>query len=304
MNQNYIVGVDFGGTKIKTGIITPKGEVTGDIITVPTQAEDDRDSIIKRMVQSIEAAMASVGCTRKDISGIGIGSPGPLNIKDGIVLTPPNLPTFQNVPLRKKITEAFELPVYVNNDANAFVLGECYFGAGKDARIAFGVTLGTGFGSGIVMDKKIYLGVTETAAEIWCSPYQEGILEDYISGRGITKMYQQRTGQKSEPPEIAQAARQGQAEAIDTWKEFGHHLGKALAYMVNILDPDVGIIGGSLSKAYDLFEEEMFQTLRRYINPNPLEHVRILKAQLGDQAGFIGAACLVLESQLGLKMGT
>ncbi len=295
MGKELIAGVDLGGTKIIAGVIYPDGRLAGTPVEIPTKAEEPGESIIGRMVDAIKRAVSGAGAAIDEICGIGIGSPGPLDINKGIILNTANLPTLNNFNLKEKISGALNIPVYVNNDANCFALGECFFGAIKDAKDAFGVTLGTGFGCGIVIDRKIYTGATDTAAEIDLCPYLGGTLEDYISGRGVVRIYKEIKGEDGSPPDIADKARNGDADAVKTWEEFGMHLGVALSYAVNILDPEVIIVGGSLSNAYDLFSEKMIGTLNKNINPIPRENIRIIKAKLGNNAGLIGACCLVLQ---------
>ncbi len=294
MGKKLIAGVDLGGTKIKAGIIDFNGEVKGSPVVVPTKAEEPGDTIVARMVEAINDAIGNAGVSIDDIAGIGIGSPGPLDIKNGIILNTANLPTLNNYNLKEKIAAAFNVPFYLNNDANCFALGECCFGAIKGVKDAFGVTLGTGYGCGIVIDRKIYTGATDTAAEIDLCPYLGGTLEDYISGRGVVRIYKEISGKEGKPPEIADLARKGDADSVKTWEEFGKHLGISLSFAVNILDPGVIIVGGSLSNAYDLFSGKMIETMNANINPMPRENIKVVKAMLGDNAGFIGACCLVI----------
>lgn len=294
---DYIGSVDFGATKIRAGVADTAGRILGKPVTVPTEADREAEVVVGNIVRAIEGAVGKAGKRAKDLTGIGVGSPGPLDLDTGTILNPPNLPTLQNFGLKASLEKRTGLQVFVNNDANVFVLGEAWFGAGRGARIVYGVTLGTGFGSGFVIDGKIYGGATGTAAEIWCFPYRDGIVEDYVSGRGVKRMYRDRTGKDIEPREIAENARQGDSAAREAWQEFGTHLGIALAYVVDVVDPAVMVIGGSISYQYDLFREAMEHTLRTHINPLPRERLRVLPAELGDAAPLVGAACLVLAER-------
>ncbi|MDD5686739.1 MAG: ROK family protein [Elusimicrobia bacterium] len=295
--KNYIVSVDLGGTKICAGIVTTDGKIKSDIIKLPTESEKPSKIILENIVRAISSAIKSAGVSNNKILGIGIGSPGPLDIKKGIILTPRNLPSLHGFNLKKAIEKEFKLPVYLNNDANVYVLGESFFGAGAKYNIVFGVTLGTGLGSGLVINKKIYNGATGTATEIWGFPYKEGIMEDYVSGRGLKRMYKDRTGKELEPVMIADSARRGDSEAKSSWEEFGRHLGMALIYVIDVLDPDVIVIGGSLSNQYDLFSEELERTVRGKIYSMPRAHLKIIKTKLKEKAALLGAAGLVLENE-------
>jgi len=251
---------------------------------------------LKNINESINRALDSAKITIDSISGIGIGSPGPLDLEKGIILTPQNLPTLHGCNIKQEIQSVYNLPVYVNNDANCFVLGECHYGVGKGFKIVCGLTLGTGLGCGIVVNGKIFTGATGTAAEIADSPYLNSTFEDYISGRGIQKMYKNRSLRVAQPEDIAKFAEEGDVDAKLAWNEFGKHLGFVLSYIVNLIDPERIILGGSISNAYELFCQTMEKSLRDNINPRPREKVKVIKSKLGDLAGVIGAATLALST--------
>lgn len=296
MAEKIIVGMDVGGTKIMTGLLTHQGKVIGQPVRLPTGTQDPPDVIVGRLYHSIERALSAAGKTTGEVAGIGIGVPGPLNIKDGVFLDPLQLPTLHGFPLRQTVREHYGLPVAVNNDANCFVLAESFFGAGVGAAAVLGFTLGTGFGCGIVIDRRIYLGATETAGEIWFSPYQDSFIEEYVSGRGLQRSYRNLTGSDSSPPHILEAAERGESEALQTWEIFGRDLAYALAWSINILDPNVVVLGGSLSLGFEFFAPAMERYLRRHVTPVPSARTPVVPGKLGESAGLIGAACLILES--------
>jgi Transcriptional regulator/sugar kinase len=227
--------------------------------------------------------------------GIGIGSTGPLDIERGVILECPQLPTMQFFPLRDAVQTYFGIPVFINNDANCLIFGECVFGAAANKKNVVGFTLGTGIGCGIVIDEKILNGATSTTGEIWTSPYKSGIIEDYLSGAGVSKIYQSISGNDKSSLEIYQMAENGDVNALQTWAMFGTHLAVPLAWSINILDPEVVVLGGSITAAYKFFKDTMEVNLRKRICPAPAEKTKVVLAQLGDYAGFIGAACLVLK---------
>lgn len=295
MEQRIVIGIDFGGTKIKCGVVTESGKILGTEIQLPTESSRPAGEIAKTMIHGIELALEAANLKLNQIQGIGIGSPGPLDLKNGIILKTPNLPTMHNFPIKAVIEKFFRLPVILNNDGNCFVLGEAFFGAGKDAPIVCGVTLGTGFGCGLVINRKIYVGSTGTAAEVWCSPYADSNFEEYGSARTVVRMFEQRTGNKLLAIEICDLAKNNNKQAVETFDEFGKNLGRILAIMVNILDPDVFVIGGSVSNAWNFFHEQLSKNLVKNINDSPRNHVQVLKASLGDNAGLLGAAALILS---------
>jgi glucokinase len=293
--KKIIIGVDIGGTGIKAGAINPEGEIIGEPVTVDTGGDDQSEKIFKRITDSIDKVIQKSGVGPSDIKGIGLGVTGPLDNNTGTILECPQLPTMHFYPLRDKILAKFELPVFMDNDANALLLGESIWGAGKDFGITLGYTLGTGLGCAIVIDNKLFSGTNGLAGEIWPSPYKDGSIEDIVSGRGVSSIYHSLSKQWKTAKEISELARDGDANAIETWNIFGEALGISIAWGINMIDPGIVIIGGSISNSMDLFYNQMDIVLRKNICPVPASKIKIVSASLGDNAGFIGAACLVMQ---------
>ena len=294
MEQKIVAGVDFGGTKIKFGLVLEDGNILGETLTLPTESDRRDDEIVGTMIEGIERTVQDSDLSIQQVAGIGIGSPGPLDLKQGLILEAPNLPTLHNFPLKQTLENYFNLSVAINNDANCFVLGEACFGSAQNASIICGATLGTGFGFGIVINRRIFEGSTGTAAEVWCSPYADRNFEEYGSARAIIRIYQQITDQKLDAREIFSLAQENDQDAVATWSEFGVHLGKILAIIANLLDPDVIVIGGSVSHAWQFFYNSMIENLYKNINQAPKDHLKVVRAALGDNAGLLGAAALLL----------
>jgi len=294
MEKKVVVGIDFGGTKLKFGLVLDDGKILGETLTLPTQSDRRGDEIVGTIIEGIERVVQDSNLSTQQLKGIGIGSPGPLDLKKGMILEAPNLPTLHRFPLKQTLESYFNLPVAINNDANCFVLGEACFGSARHASIVCGATLGTGFGCGIVIDRKIFEGSTGTAAEVWRSPYADHNFEEYGSARAITRIYQQITDQEWEAREIFAFAQENDQDAIAAWSEYGVHLGKILAIITNLLDPDIIVIGGSVSHAWQFFFNSMIENLHDNINQAPREHLQIVRAALGDNAGLLGAAALLL----------
>lgn len=292
--KNYIIGSDIGGTKIHTGIVDLNGKLIGKTVKVSTDAQDPAEKIVSRMMDTIKNVVRNSGIKFDSVKGIGLGLPGPLDMERGIILTPPNMKTMHGYKIKAKFEKEFKIPVFTNNDGNCFVLGETCFGAAKGENIVYGITLGTGFGNGIVIDKKIFNGSTGTAAENWISPYNGKNFEECLSNKGIVSMYYEKTGKKIESKEVYELAKKGDKVAIDTWKEYGYHLGIAMSYVVNLLDPSVIVVGGSLSNAFNFFIKDLMLSLKKNINPIPSQYIRVVKSKLGDNAGLIGAASQAL----------
>ncbi len=294
--KKIVLGIDLGGTKISFGLISQNGEILGSPYTIPTRGTDPSEIIINRIFDSVEEVLGLHQKKISDISGIGIGATGPLDMQKGIILECPFLPTLNYFPLRDRIFERFKVPVYLDNDANCFALGECYFGAGSGNDVVLGYTLGTGLGCAIIIEKDILTGATQHAGEVWASPYRNETIEYFVSGRGISHIYSEFAGTDISALEIAQLAYDGEKSALQTWEQFGEHLAFALSWGINMVDPDIVILGGSIANAMDLFAPTMERFLRKYLCPVPSKKTRVVNAQLGNEAGLIGAGCLVLRT--------
>ncbi len=296
MNEKVVIGIDLGGTKMMTGAINTNGKVLCPPIKVPTNSFEKAEDILKRITNSVEETLHSLKVPSHDILGIGIGSTGPLDIAKGIILECPQLPTMNFYPLKATLEEYFKLPVFMNNDANCLIYGETIFGAGAKKKNVVGFTLGTGIGCAIIIDGKILNGSTGTAGEVWISPYLSGTIEDFISGAGVSKIYKTLSGKNKTSLQVFKLAEEGDSYALKTWETFGRHLAVAVAWSINLIDPELIILGGSIAHAHKYFLPAMHGELSQKICPMPAKHTKIALAGLGDNAGFIGAACLVIKN--------
>ena len=161
MEEKAIIGLDLGGTKILSGLISHVGDVVGKPYTLPTGGKDPEKVIVDRIFTAIDKSLENANLKIEDISGIGIGATGPLDMKQGFILDCPFLPTLKNFPLSKTIHRRYGIPVYLDNDANCFALGEYFFGEGREYETVLGYTLGTGLGCGIVINGKVFSGATQ-----------------------------------------------------------------------------------------------------------------------------------------------
>ena len=281
-----IIGVDLGGTYIKTALISPNGKIIKKHET-STQVKKGTKTVIDNIISSINIVKKGT------IKGIGIGSPGPLNYKTGVITSPVNLP-FKNTPLKNIIEKKLKVPVFLDNDANCFALAEATFGTGKKYENVVGITLGTGFGGGIIINKKIYHG-RHNAAELghitinYNGPRSRcknnGCIETHVSARGITRLYDQ----KSEPQVIQNLAFKGNKKAIAVYDKMGYYLGIGLTNIIYALDPDIIIIGGKIANSWKLFSKTMNKTIKEKYFTKPC---KIVKSNL-KEAGILGAAALV-----------
>jgi glucokinase len=295
MSEKIIIGTDLGGTKIMTGAIDYSGTVLGSPVKTDTIGNDTAEAIVKRVTDSVEIVLRSLNMNIRDVEGIGIGCTGPIDIDKGLILECPQLPNMHFFPLRRTIEDYFGVPVCLNNDANCLIYGETVFGAAVNNRNVVGFTLGTGIGCAVILDKRILNGSTGTAAEIWISPYGSGIIEDLVSGAGVSKIYKAISGIEKTSLEVYELALKGDRQAQRTWDEFGRHLAIPIAWAINLIDPEIVVLGGSITAAYKFFNSSMELHLRKQICPVPAEKTKVVPGKLGDYAGFIGAACMVIE---------
>lgn len=288
--EQVAIGVDIGGTKIRAGIVGAEGVVYDVPRTIPTCAELPGEEIVQRLIALIKETLSHAG--EYDVLGIGVGCTGPLDLRKGMLLEVENLPTLNNYPLLQVLEEALQMKAKMENDANALILAEALWGAGKDADTVLGFTLGTGIGCALIHHGTVWQGKNDCAGEIWTAPYRDGILEEYVSGNAVTRLYEQHTGKHLSGIEIAALAIAGEEAAKQVWDEFAQALAYALSWTVNMLDPQVVVIGGSIIKSANLFWEQADTSFRRYVCRSVADSVSLKPAALGDDAGFIGAAAL------------
>jgi glucokinase len=294
VTDELAMGIDLGGTKIHAGVINAAGDILSGV-RVPTEADRDAETILSNMVAAAREVLEAAGTCPDKIEGVGIGSPAPLNAAEGVIISPGNLPSLHGVPIVARLSEALQTLTVMDNDANCFGLAEARFGAGAGAEVCCGFTLGTGLGCFLVIRGELYNGPHGAAAEIWCSPYRGQEVEEWTSGRAVARRYEELTGHRAGAREIGSQARAGDEAAREAWRQFGRDLAVPLAYLCNIVDPDVVVFGGSIAKAWNLFQETMVERALGYVNAVTREAVRIVPGALGDAAGVLGAAALVLR---------
>lgn len=292
MSDEY-VGVDIGGQSIKAGRVID-GKIKK-FTSVPTEAGKGQKTVLDNIAKAIKEVLT------KKTKAIGIGCPGGhIDIKKGIVHSTANLP-FKNINLTAYFSRKFRLPVRLDNDARAFAFGEALYGAGKGYMSILGVTLGTGLGGGIVIDKKIEHG-RGNAGEMGhmklvyngrkCHCKRIGCLEAYVSSYGIIETAKEFRLKIKSPKELYDLASGGNPKAIKAWQETGKYLGVGIANALNLLDPDVVVIGGNISKAWRFFSRTMIEIARdESLSGSP----KIARAKL-EHAGVVGAAALFNKS--------
>ncbi|MFB3895711.1 MAG: ROK family protein [bacterium] len=312
----YLVGIDLGGTTIITVVTDTKGKVIGSIKCL-SEVKEGVTAVINRITDMVYATLAKSKLSIDDIVSIGIGAPGPLSTKTGVIFDAPNLDGWVNVPLRDLVKKSFKnrIPVFLENDANAAAYGEFWVGSGKQVSNFIMLTLGTGIGGGIIIDKKLYRGPDDTAGELGhmsvfpngpvCNCGNNGCLEAIASATGMVNRAVDalRLGRRSLIRELAgndlnqvtakmiyQAVLKGDKLAKDIMQETGRYIGIAAASLVNIFNPEIIVFSGGLMNAGDYLLTPIREEVKRRAFPQPAKRVKIIKAALGEQAGAIGAA--------------
>jgi len=321
-DSKYVVGVDLGGTNIASLLLNETGKVLRRD-TRATLAREGKKRTISQIVNSVRDVLEGakeLGISSDSIIGIGIGSPGPLNTKEGIIYFAPNLPGWRDVPLVEILVKELGMPVFLENDANAAALGEWWKGAGKDARSLVLFTLGTGIGGGIITNREVFHGAWDTAAEVGhiiiheegllCNCGVRGCLEAYASATAVVKRTLKaiKEGEKTLLTNLVddhleditcelvyKAAQNGDKLCSLIAEETARYLGIGIASVVNIVNPEMVILAGGMIKARDLLFKPVRKYAQKYALKDAIKGVKIVPAKLGDDAGAIGAAATVLK---------
>ena len=292
--KQYIVGVDIGGTTYSSSLFGDKLNIVSrsnkQLISNSPTTKILLESLAEQISQLIKAY------DKDNIFGVGIACPGPLDSKEGIILDTPNLKILQNINLKKELESILGLPVYIENDANLFALGEWVLSGGKNHEIFGGLTLGTGLGFGIIINGRIYSGAHGLAAEYAISPLDEGNWESKVSIKAIDTISQKYFKNKKLNPEILhQMASDGDENAIQVWKEFGNNLGMALSHFINLIDPHRISIGGGISNAFIFFNQSMVDTIKNHCPSYNKFNIEIFESNHKELSAQLGAAALVKD---------
>lgn len=280
MSKLYI-GVDIGGTSIVAARFSESEMLAKD--EVPTGANRPAEEIMESLYEAIEKVLTD------EVVGIGIGMPGFMNVDSGEILQINNIPSFNGFTIKPKVEKRFNLPAFQNNDANCFALGETYYGAGKKYNNLVGVTLGTGLGGGIILNRKIHTGLMGGAGELGCVPFHGGMVEDICSAALFKNKYQ------STGAELYKKAKAGDKDAMAVFDELGQNIGEFLVTPLYILAPEAFVIGGSVANSWDLLEKPIREKMESiYLVPMISKKVDLVKAEL-DNAGLFGAAALCIS---------
>jgi len=315
--NDLVVGVDLGGTKILAAVVTADGKILGQAKR-KTKPETGTESVIERIVKTVDEALAGAKTSRGEVRAVGIGAPGPIDPDTGTVLMAPNLNGWENVPLAKTLSEQLGMPVFLDNDVNVGTLGEFVYGAGRGAKDVIGVFVGTGIGGGLIIGGQLRSGARHAAGEIghmivlaegpYCGCGNRGCIEALASRTAIVNSLRMamQSGRKTTLTEalagggverlssgvLAQAWKSNDTLTVEVLTRVQYYLGLHLASLVNFLDPELIVLGGGVIEALG---EDFLQPIRRvayqhFTQRRDASQVKIVLSQLGDNAGILGAA--------------
>ena len=312
--QKYVFGVDVGGTTVKIGYFDLEGNVL-DKWEIPTRTEDGGKNILPDVAQSIKDKMAEKGIAQEEVAGVGAGVPGPVD-GEGHVDVAVNL-GWKDVQVRDELQNLLGVPAMAGNDANVAALGEMWRGGGLGCKNLVAVTLGTGIGGGIIIDGKLLTGADGAGGEIGhihivddepnaCGCGNHGCLEQYGSATGVVTLAKRRLAKDDKASvlrngelsakAVFDAVKAGDEVAIDIAKEFGEILGKGLGMIASVVNPEMFVIGGGVSKAGEVLFDYIKPSYEKYVFRGSL-NTRFALATLGNDAGIYGAAKLVLDAR-------
>jgi len=324
LSEKPVVAVDIGGTKITSAVITREGKMISRIYRL-TLAQEGPQKVIHRMVDAVKLSVRKAGLELSGLGGIGIAAGGITDIGKGLVSEAPNLPGWHNIPLRDRLADSLGKPVFLLNDASAAALGEHRMGAGRGLDNLIYITVSTGIGGGLIINGQLYNGADGCAAEIGhmiilvdgpaCKCGKHGCFEALASGTAIARMARERlaAGGKSCLAEltrgkiedvtaemVAEAARRNDELALSVINEAARYLGIGLANLVNIINPQMIIIGGGVSKMGAMLFTPARKAMKEHAFKLPARTVRVVRPRLGMDAGLFGVAIYTQES-LGAK---
>lgn len=305
MKRKYIIGIDLGGTNLRIALLD-SSYLIKDKHVLDTRAFREKESLILAITDAVKGILEKHSLEKKDVLGIGLGLPGPIDTKRGLVHFFPNIAGWKEVGLKKILEGRLELPVFLDNDANLMALAEYTLGAAKGLRNVVCITLGTGVGGGIIIEGRLYRGSSFAAGEVGHMPLNEkgaqcncggiGCLESYIGNNKILEQARLKFKKDITLEEVSRLAKKRNRLAMDIWYNVATHLGIALSSIINLLNPDGIVIGGGVANAGKVLFDKVRAVVSKRAMSVQARHVKILKAQLGNDAGIIGAAVLVRES--------
>jgi glucokinase len=319
------IGIDIGGTKIAAGVVDDQARILSRYETKQHSGQPP-EVVVEAAQCAFEAALQGAGVKTGDLVGVGVGFAGYTNGREGLVLASSNLPAWDRMPLRDVLSERLGVPVVLDNDCNAAALGEHRYGAGQGSRHMVYITFSTGVGTGIIIDGQLYRGHTGTAGEVghtvvdvggrMCSCGNRGCLMAWACGMALTELAGERIGAGEDTllremvggdlgringEMVAEAARQGDRVARELIQLTARYLGVGLSTVVQMLNPEVIVVGGGLTHMGSLLMEPSLQALRDNVHPVLASSAHIVPSHFGEDVGIVGAAALALSDPWAVK---
>lgn len=310
--RDRVFAADLGGTHLRWGTVDRNGKICCRL-TQPTPLAEKPTEIVLALTDAARECERQATAQGTAISAVSVVVPGTVDVDEGLVVKAPNVPCLDGFRLGAALEGELKWPATLENDANAAAIGEMWRGAGRGYGSLICITLGTGVGGGIILDGKLWRGANGSAAEIGhigvdpfggvaCPCGSTGCLEVYASATAVVRMtlearprYPNSTLQTTEDltsEKVYQAGKEGDELALEVFRRMGTYLGIGIASLVNILNPEIVVIGGGLSNGWELFEKHMRQQVTERAFPIPARFVKIVRGECGDDAGLLGAAHL------------
>ena len=281
MNDKKIIGIDLGATNIRGGVVT--GNTLSEIKSKRIRSMGSEEDVLEDIFSVTDELIKEEG-----VLAMGVGVPSVVDVEQGIVYDVQYIPSWKEVHLKKILEERYRIPVFVNNDANCFALGEYYFGKGKGSENMIGLAIGTGLGAGIIINKHLFAGPNCGAGEFGMVEYLDHCYEYYACGQFFQNVYH-KDGQ-----EVFENAKAGDAQSLKWYSEMGAHLGNAIKTIMYTYDASLIIFGGSVRFAYPYFQETMWKRIKTFAFTKSIEKLRIELSDL-QNSGLLGAAGLYYD---------
>ena len=281
MKQSRVIGIDLGATNIRGSVVTQDG--IQKIHSARIRSAGTMEEVLEDVYALTDAIM------EQGIAGIGIGVPSVVDIDTGVVYDVQYIPSWKEVPLKALMESRYGVPVYVNNDANCFALGEYYFGKGKGERDMIGLAIGTGIGAGLIINRHLYAGANCGAGEFGMVESLDHCYEYYAAGQSFQNIY------GADGQQVYELAKQADKQALEWYAELGTHLGNCIKTIMYTYDPALIVMGGSVRHAYPYFQQTMWERIKTFAFTKSIDKLKIELSEL-DNSGILGAAGLYFDA--------
>jgi len=283
MLDKMVIGIDLGATKIQAGRIR-QNEIEQEYYR-SISAGEAKETVMLEVIEAIEKVFV------QGTDSIGVGVPGLVDVERGIVYEVTNIPSWDEVFLKDRLESHFDCPVYLNNDANCFALGEKYFGKARGYSNIVGVTLGTGVGAGIIIHDHLYTGNSCGAGEFGMIPYNGHNYEYFCSGQFFREVHHQ------DGDELFTRAERGETDALELYQQYGYHIGQVVSAILFAVDPEIIVFGGSISRAFPYFKDAMWKVLDAFLYKSVIEHLTI-EVTDSPKIAILGAGALYYDARM------